>query len=355
MLRVDRLDANTEAQDFCAAFAQAAPQQRYLLGRNGYAGGIAAKLPIAAYIDDFSSDQHYLGRPVVKTTDVPADALVVATQLGRPLSARRHLINAGLRQIDYFSFHRYSGLALDPVQFWSDFRAEFDAHQADYQAIYQRLSDQPSRDTFQRLLNFRLNADLRYMEGFTDRQSEQYFEDFLAFRADGEVFADVGCYDGYTSAEFIRHCPGYQAVLIFEPEPDNMRSVQARLAKHTNIRYIDKGLSDRPQTLRFSSGGSSSAINPDGELEIQVDRLDQLTDQPITFLKMDIEGSEAAAIAGARDTIIRNRPRLALSVYHNSADLRELTQQVLAMVPDYKLYLRHYTEGVPETVMFFIP
>lgn len=355
MLRVDRLDANTEAQRFCAAFRQAPPQQRYLLGRNSYAGGIAAEIPVAAFIDDFTTDQHYLGRPVVNTAEVPANALVVATQLGRPLSAQRHLANAGLRQLDYFSFHRHSGLALDPVRFWSDFRPEFDAHQADYQALYQRLSDTRSRDTFQRLINFRLNADLRYMKDFTDRQSEQYFEDFLAFRPTGEVFADVGCYDGYTSAEFIRHCPGYHAVLIFEPEPGNMRSVQARLASHTNIHYISKGLSDRPQTLRFSSDGSSSAINPDGDLEIQVDRLDQLTDLPITFLKMDIEGGEAAAISGARDTIIRNRPRLALSVYHHSADLRTLSQQVLAMVPDYKLYLRHYTEGVPETVMFFMP
>jgi hypothetical protein len=75
----------------------------------------------------------------------------------------------------------------------------------------------------------------------------------------------------------------------------------------------------------------------------------------VTFIKMDIEGSECNALAGAHETICRCHPRLAVAVYHHAGDLWRIPQLVLATRDDYSLYLRHYTEGVVETVMFFIP
>ena len=44
---------------------------------------------------------------------------------------------------------------------------------------------------------------------------------------------------------------------------------------------------------------------------IQVTALDEcLPDEPVTFIKMDIEGSELKALEGARKTIERNHPKM---------------------------------------------
>ena len=70
---------------------------------------------------------------------------------------------------------------------------------------------------------------------------------------------------------------------------------------------------------------------------------------------MDIEGAELAALGGAQKTILRDKPRLAISVYHRPSDIWTIPRKLLSIHPDYKIYLRHYTESVYETVMFFIP
>jgi len=61
------------------------------------------------------------------------------------------------------------------------------------------------------------------------------------------------------------------------------------------------------------------------------------------------------AIVGARQAIIKHHPRLAICVYHRFDDLWRIPERVLSFHDDYQIFLRHYTEGVDETVMFFIP
>jgi hypothetical protein len=90
-------------------------------------------------------------------------------------------------------------------------------------------------------------------------------------------------------------------------------------------------------------------------LTIEVDRLDDVLDEAPTLIKIDIEGEEAAAIEGARRTIAAHHPRLAICVYHRAGDFWRIPRQVLAIRDDYDIYLRHYTESIYETVMFFMP
>ena len=69
---------------------------------------------------------------------------------------------------------------------------------------------------------------------------------------------------------------------------------------------------------------------------------------------MDIEGSELAAIEGAKEIIKEYHPTMAISVYHKKYDFWKIPQQILAIRSDYKLYMRHYTQGTTDSVMFFI-
>ena len=55
---------------------------------------------------------------------------------------------------------------------------------------------------------------------------------------------------------------------------------------------------------------------------------------------MDVEGAESAAIRGAEEAIKKYRPAMYVAAYHRTDDLWSIPLQVLALRPDYKVYLR---------------
>ncbi|KAI4452566.1 hypothetical protein C823_007150 [Eubacterium plexicaudatum ASF492] len=118
-----------------------------------------------------------------------------------------------------------------------------------------------------------------------------------------------------------------------------------------DIRYevIQKGLWDCKQQVFFETGArGASKIESMGSNTIDVDRLDAILPdgQPVTFIKMDLEG--------AKQTIQRYRPKIAISVYHKTEDIWEIPEIILKIHPEYKLYLRHYSVAAAETVMYAI-
>ncbi|WP_417383343.1 FkbM family methyltransferase [Gimesia sp.] len=329
---------------------------RYILGRNQWARSVAEQIEVDGFIDEFTEDQFFLGKPIIHLNLIPGNAIVLSTIVGiLPITVKHKLDSRNIHNIDYFAFRKYSGLDLEPVLFWDEFLDEFKQNREKFDWIYSLLVDQRSRIEFSNLINFRLSSNLSYMEDFADIQYRQYFEDFLQLQPEQETFLDVGCFDGKTSLEFIKQCPEYAGIHVFEPEPENMIQSKQNLAGLPNITFHDSGLSNQTDTLRFSVEGSSSKVSDKGELLIKVDRLDNLINTSFTFLKMDIEGQELSAIEGAKESIIKYHPRLAICVYHRPDDFWKIPQKILSFRSDYQVYLRHYTEGVTETVMFFIP
>jgi len=122
------------------------------------------------------------------------------------------------------------------------------------------------------------------------------------------------------------------------------------------VTYHPLGLFDRNTTLSFSSGdGSASHISEEGNVKIEVATLDSVVNEPVTFIKLDLEGAEIAALTGMKQHIQDDHPKLAVAVYHYPSDFWKIPEYILSLRNDYRIYLRHYTEGWAETIMFFIP
>lgn len=346
---------SAETFSFCDDFLKDSSIPKFILGRNIYSECIAKQVKISGFVDDFASDTCYLDLPVVKTVNVPKDALVLNASGGRPLTARLRLNNEGLRNLDYFAFYKASGLPLLPMRFNEKFEVEFSEKLEKYEWIYGLLKDDLSKDVFRKLVSFRFDYDISHLEGFTQREDVQYFEDFLALNPVGETFIDVGGFDGYTSREFIKRCPHYKAVHVFEPDVQNMVKCTESLRNYSNVHCYPIGLSNNKGLLKFDVSGSASRLSDIGSVIVSVDRLDDVLNDEPTFLKMDIEGGESAAIDGARRTIHASHTRLAISVYHQPGDFWRIPEQILNIRDDYDIFLRHYTECIYETVMFFLP
>jgi hypothetical protein len=69
---------------------------------------------------------------------------------------------------------------------------------------------------------------------------------------------------------------------------------------------------------------------------------------------MDIEGAEKEALLGAKRIIKTVKPKLCVCAYHKPEDIYELPKTILALNHEYKLYLRHYTDVLYETVLYAI-
>ncbi|MBU3580980.1 FkbM family methyltransferase [Polynucleobacter sp. AP-Capit-er-40B-B4] len=349
-----KLDWSSSAIKFCDDFLQSS-LPKYILGCNIYAKSVAEHIDIDGFIDDYSSNLKFLGKPVVKSSLVPQNSLVLNVAGGRPLSARTRLNALGLQNLDYFAFSKIAPLPLRELRFNEGFEREFLENNNKYQWIYNLLKDEESRDVFARLVKFRFDHDISHLEGFTQREDIQYFENFLCLNEDHELFLDVGGYDGYTTQEFIKLCPQFDSIHIFEPDKKNYDSCLAALSQYKNVNFHLLGLSNQKQTLRFNMMGSSSSVSQDGSVIINVDRLDDILKVRPTFIKIDIEGAELAAIEGGRNTILNGHPKMAISIYHNPGDFWRIPELILSIRDDYDVYIRHYTESIYETVMFFLP
>ena len=355
MFQVDTLEDNLVLMSRVNDFIKNNKRPKFILGCNVYAKQVIKAVELDGVIDDFTENTRYNGLPVFKLNEVPKDSLVLVLSGGNTLSALKNVRDTGLCAIDYFSFYRYSGLDLQEPIFNQGFKFEYEMNIEKFNWIYSLLEDKESRKVFRKLVNFKYSYDIKWLEGFQNLENTQYFEDYLEYSRREEVFVDIGAFDGFTSKEFIKRCPQFKSVHVFEPDHLNLSLAKERLTSYERVYYYPLGLSDKREMLNFCTSGSCSTISKAGSHSIQVDSLDSILTDKITFIKMDIEGSETKAILGAAGLIRNNLPKLAISVYHKPEDFWKIPETIFSISDKYTIKLRHYTETLYETVMFFLP
>ena len=191
----------------------------------------------------------------------------------------------------------------------------------------------------------------------------QYFDYFEA--KDNEVFVDCGCFDGASCYRFAGWCgpKGFDHIYSFEADPKNYEKSKEILAPLGKCDLYPYGTADVSKKVYFSADAFETSCiiskeeaekrNFEGVEEIETVALDDVLDgKKITFIKMDIEGAEYEALLGARELIMENHPRMAISVYHKFEDFVTLADLVLKMQPDYRIAFRHYGFDELETIMY---
>lgn len=166
---------------------------------------------------------------------------------------------------------------------------------------------------------------------------------------EGDTFLDCGACLGDTLVWAIAKVGPTGTVVSFEPLPgqaaiarENARRRLARQACHVTVECL--ALGDQGGEASFRDIGAGSFRCDYGAIRARVARLDDYCREKALrpdFIKMDIEGSELAALKGAEATIREVRPRLAICVYHKPAeDLWEIPRFIKDCVPSYRMYLK---------------
>jgi len=327
----------------------------FVIGRNTQAQDLIEKVRLDGLIDDFAEpDSAWRGLRVISTAQIPDDAVVIncSTSIS-PVSVGRRMRDAGKLTISIQEIIHATAGAMEQPWFVQDQRQDWAQFEVEWADIFASLEDDRSRQTLFDLIRYRLTADVAVMQAYAVRLKDQYFEPFLDLRE--EVFVDAGGFDGDTTEEFCRRYPDYRQVHLFEPSARNLAAAKTRLAGHRDIVFHTEGLSDQVGQVTFDAeAGSASAVSAGAGETVQMTTLDQALAEPVSFIKMDLEGWELTALAGCERHIRDDRPKLAIAVYHRASDFRTVWRYARSIHPDYRVYLRHYTQGWSETVMFFV-
>jgi len=217
---------------------------------------------------------------------------------------------------------------------------------------------------------FLKNQILAFKREFHKKYSQNaigtpYFDPAIVLPKYDEVFIDAGCFDCNTSVDFTKwNNAEYKKIIAFEPNPEQYSVCREFVAGGgiCNMTIYPYGLWNENAELSFKNTGTNAGVAAciastlEGDIiKIKVVKLDDiLNGDEATFIKMDIEGAELNALKGAEQTILKYRPKLAICVYHKPEDIWEIPAYILSLHKDYKFYLRHYSIGPADTVLYAV-
>ncbi len=214
-------------------------------------------------------------------------------------------------------------------------------NRAELEKVYNLLADETSKKVFENAVYYKLTGKIEYLFECATMPDEVY-QNILSL-TNSETYFDLGAYRGDTVEEFLSHVTDYKKIVAVEPDRKTYNKLVDATEGLKNISNVNACVSDICGEVPFSMSGSRGSSLKSADTiarSVTVDYLSK-TDVP-TYIKMDIEGQELAAIKGAVGTISRHKPKMLVSAYHRSEDLLTLPEAVLKINPDYKIYLRHF-------------
>lgn len=181
----------------------------------------------------------------------------------------------------------------------------------------------------------------------------------------GDCVVDGGGCWGDTALYFAHKVGASGRVFTFEFTPTNLGIMRKNLALNPSlenrVEVVERALWDRSGvSLDYSENGPGTKLAEGGSagmtrtaVTLSID--DLVTEKHlarIDFIKMDIEGTELAALKGARQTLQRFKPKLAVCVYHRLEDFFDIPDYLESLGLNYRFFLRHFSIHAEETVLF---
>ena len=318
-----------------------------------------AGIEVKAFLDNDEKMQNTCvhGIPVIKPSQAKErdTTVIIASQHLFDISCQ--LTDYGfLNALPYLVLSVYNSTDFPPDPMNEGLLEDMACSVSRYSEFYELLYDKRSKDTLLDLLRFRTTFDPRYLHSAGTAPELVYFDNFISLSG-AEVFVDGGGFNGDTVNRFLTKTKGiYKKIHFFEPDLALLSQARQNLAGYSNIEFYGEGLFSKDDIMSFNAtGGLDGRIIDNGELPIKVRALDNAVDEEVTFIKLDVEGAELAAIEGARRHIENELPVLAVCVYHNPYDLWRLPLFIKSISNEYNYFLRHYGQAVTETVIYCVP
>lgn len=232
-------------------------------------------------------------------------------------------------------------------------------HLEDFTWLYSHLGDYRSKKTLYAILNNWYNFDFQTLATSIEANYSHYFDLDLIKCGKEDVIVDLGAYIGDTILDYLNQYGSeqYKKIYCYEITEESFNILKQNLSYYPNIEFRRKAISDHDGILSFQKSSvdhSANMIDLEGDNQVEAVSLDQDLLEPVTLIKMDIEGSEEKALLGARAHITKEHPQLLISIYHNHEDIWKIPRLVKEMWDGYQLHLRYYGNHIfPTEIVLF--
>jgi FkbM family methyltransferase len=279
--------------------------------------------------------------------------VILCTQRFLAIEEQLSGISSPLIPFSVLSLH--DPVAFPPHPFFDGLQNNLLHHWEALRQVRQLLASSHSQDAFDAVMAFRMTFDPQVLRGVV--VDHEYLAPDVLTLSSQEVVVDGGSYTGDTIESLLQQTGGARRVVAFEPDPTNFEKLQQAYGDNSTVICRQEGLYSCSTELRFASNGrEDAALSLEGESSISVVVLDQIPEvQDVTFLRLNIEGAEMEALAGARELLLRQRPKIAVAVYHVPEHLWRIPLWLAALLPNYEFHLRQHEGGLVETVLYAIP
>ncbi len=136
-----------------------------------------------------------------------------------------------------------------------------------------------------------------------------------------DIIINGGGANGSENERFIEKIGTNGKIYTFDPN-HNGKDLTRQVETHPYVLYNESG------KINFHYNGSRSRVSQESGVIMDSISIDDFVCQnkikKLNFIKLDTEGAEKEILIGARDSIKKFKPKLAICLYHSTADFFEI-------------------------------
>ena len=166
---------------------------------------------------------------------------------------------------------------------------------------------------------------------------------------DKDVVLDCGACVGDSAIWALGY--GASSIHCFEPDMSNLVALKNNSARYGEgkIEIVPYAVGNEVGAVHFAHNHTkctASKITDDTaswDQTVQMIRIDDYVKEhgiEPSFIKMDVEGGEMDALAGAKETLVRYKPQLAICLYHKPSDMWTIPEFIREILPEYRYWCR---------------
>jgi len=298
-------------------------------------------LNFEGYVCNFKAGQQFLGKKVYSPLEVSKmDNVCVLLCLAKVTDCL--VVGSQLTELGVVWCH------IDEY-IWS-------LHKKEVETVYNLLEDETSKTLYCKLLHCRTKCELPD----TDMFSPSIYFALPPFRYSDntEVFVDCGAFVGDTLEKYIWQCDGvFKKLIAFERDTGSFLAMQHRVERlkpewnisQEKIEIYPYAVSEQENISYLhhaqNNGLGTCVVGNECEntVECRTINIDSFIKERYTFLKADMESYEYKMLLGARESIRKWKPKLAICIYHSAVDFYSIPLLVKKINPEYKLAIRHHS------------
>ncbi len=211
-----------------------------------------------------------------------------------------------------------------------------------YKWLYEHLADYRSKKVLNGIIQYWFTFNINELHALCETVYSDYYDLDILECNEEDVMVDLGAYVGDSVIDFINTYGAYKKIYAYEITPGTCQKLENNVSAYSNVTVMHKGVGSQAGIMYVNGVdcGAGNHLSDSGDTEVEVVTLDEDIKEPITVIKMDIEGAEKDALIGASRHIAEDKPKLLISSYHLAGDIFDVPYLINDIRDDYKFYMR---------------